>query len=96
MFDTMPYFGHYVIEKGPCFLLGQLLLLLLAMSYGRTLPLHLYVILFLFMCGPTFNIRCGENLLNEKIIDTQGVVVCLSDISSRMTFCPEMFLYFSL
>ena len=66
----------------------------LAMSYGRTLPLHLYVILFLFMCGPTFNIRCGENLLNEKIIDTQGVVVWLSDIPSKMTFCPEMFFIF--
>ena len=36
----------------------------------------------------------GENLLNGKIIDTQGVVVCLSDISSKMTFCPEMFFIF--
>ena len=96
MFDTMPYFGHYVIEKGPCFLLGQLLLLLLAMSYGRTLPLHLYVILFLLCVVQLLILGGGENLLNGKIIDTQGVVVCLSDISSRMTFCPEMFLYFSL
>ena len=50
---------------------------------------------FFFLCVVQLLILGGgENLLNGKIIDTQGVVVWLSDISSRTTFCPEMFFIF--